>query len=227
MSRIGLEVTKNRMRMNMTQKQLARAIGVSESFIRDVESGSKIVSDELFGKIAKVLDCDAGMLNMFSNDDYIEPKAPVKTIVAKPNVITEAAPVQQVWDDALGNILKTVAVYDYTMDKIISKRQLPIESNKVKGHPKDKVFYLIIADDDMSGLRIHKGDIGFCVLVNGIDKDGIYFLEQNGTRVIRQIKSLDQNDLILISNKNMLRTETVKKKDIKIIGKLIMLEISF
>jgi len=45
------------------------------------------------------------------------------------------------------------------MDKAVDAKQLPIIQNKVEGFPKDKVFYLIIEDDDMSGFRILKDDL--------------------------------------------------------------------
>jgi len=53
----------------------------------------------------------------------------------------------------------TVPVYRYKMDKAVDAKQLPIIQNKVEGFPKDKVFYLIIEDDDMSGFRILKDDL--------------------------------------------------------------------
>jgi len=62
-------------------------------------------------------------------------------------------PVQDIWNDALSGILMTVPVYRYKMDKAVDAKQLPIIQNKVEGFPKDKVFYLIIEDDDMSVLE--------------------------------------------------------------------------
>lgn len=227
MSRIGNEVNKNRIKAGMTQKQLAKAIGVSESFIRDVEAGSKIISDDLFSKIAKVLNCDEGIINLTLADNYVEPKAPIKKEAPKKsNIITENVPVEQIWGEALGSILRSVPIYDFNnMNKPVSKRQMAIENNKINGYPKDKVFYLTIKDSEMSGLRIHEGDIAFCVTTSEVDKDGIYFIEYNGERIVRQLKPLQNDILLMISNKNILRTESVKKKDIKVLAKLIMVEV--
>jgi Predicted transcriptional regulators len=227
-SRIGSEISKNRIKMGWTQKQLGKAVGVSESFIRDIETGSKIVGDELFGKIAKALNVNAESINFFTNDSYVEQKAPVKRVLpTSASTAQESAPVNEVWDDALGNILKTVPVFDYSMEEILAKRQLPISGNKVNGHPKDKVFYLTIQDDDMTGLRICQGDVAFCVMTGDVERDGIYFVESNGRRMVRQLKYIQDGNILMLSNKNSLRTEIVNKKELKVIARVLTLEITF
>lgn len=41
MSRIGQDINKVRLKKGMTPKQLAKALGVSERYILDIESGKK------------------------------------------------------------------------------------------------------------------------------------------------------------------------------------------
>lgn len=235
MSRIGLEINKLRTQKGLTAKQLAKKLGVSETFILDIESGRKILNDELIGRVSKALDFELGPIGLFASEDVFgtagkaeernAPKA-VKTIaqstVRKSDV---QEPVQQVWDDAFGNILKTVPVYNYTMDKLVDKKLLPIEKNKVEGYPKEKVFYLIIDQTDMAGFRIFKGDKALAVLTAEIDTDGFYFVEYNGSRAVRQVKKLQGDKLLLICNKGSLITETVNLKEIKTIARLTKLEI--
>lgn len=228
MSRIGSEISKNRIKMGWTQKQLGKAVGVTESFIRDIETGSKIVGDELFGRIAKALNVNAESISFFTNDSYAEEKTPAKRVLpVSASKAREPAPINEVWDDALGNILKTVPVYDYSMEEILAKRQLPSSGNKVNGHPKDKVFYLTIQDDDMTGLRICQGDIAFCAMTGEVEKDGIYFVESNGRRMVRQLKYIQDGNILMLSNKNSLRTEIVNKKELKVIARVLTLEITF
>ena len=112
------------------------------------------------------------------------------------------------------------------MDKIIATKQLPVVSNKVEGLAKDKVFYLKIEDNDMSGFRIMKEDLALAFSTQEFEKEGIYFIEYNDKRVVRQIKKLDIDKLLLIGNKGSLVTETVALKNIKILARLIRLEIS-
>lgn len=240
MSRIGQEINKLRLKKGMTAKQLAKALGVSEGFVLDIESGKKIISDEMIGRVSKALDFELGPIGLFASEDKFAPgigeddntrtarKAPanaarVPATISKP---TKDEPIQQIWDDAFGNILKTVPVYDYKMDRFIDKRLLPIEKNKVEGYQKEKVFYLIIEDTDMSGFRVFKGDRAFGVLESQIDTDGIYLIEYNGERAVRQVKRLQGDKLLLVYNRSTLITETVGAKDIKVLARLVRLEIN-
>ncbi|OPX44372.1 anaerobic benzoate catabolism transcriptional regulator [Ruminiclostridium hungatei] len=241
MSRIGQEINKLRLQKGLTPKQLARTLGVSEGFILDIESGRKIISDDMIGRVSKALDFELGPIGLFASEDRQADRAdntqrntaPAfaagRTAVqmkAVPKQPVQSQPVQEVWDDAFGNILKTVPVYDYRMDRLLDKKLLPIEKNKVEGFQKEKVFYLDIEDADMSGFRIFKGDRALSVLVGDIDADGIYFVEYNGTRAVRQVKKLQADRLLLVSNKGTLITETVSPKNIKVIARLVKLEIS-
>ena len=238
MSRIGQEINKLRIQKGMSPKQLAKKLGVSEGFVLDIETGKKIVSDDMIGRFSKALDFELGPIGLFASDDIspskhedtgrglqttagIKPKSTINTI----QKAASQQPIQEVWDDAFGNILKTVPIYDYKMDRIIDKKLLPIEKNKVEGFTKEKVFYLNIEDSDMSGFRIYKGDRAFSVLVSEIDKDGIFFVEYNGLRAVRQVKRLQADKLLLIYNKGNLITETISTKEIKVLAKLIKLEI--
>lgn len=237
MSRIGLEINKLRLQKGMSPKQLAKKLGVSEGFILDIETGKKIINDEMIGRVSKALDFELGPIGLFASEDKFAPT--VKEDKSRnsnnstgsritTNAVPKAAPqqpVQEVWDDAFGNILKTVPIYDYRMDKIIDKKLLPIEKNKVEGFQKEKVFYLNIEDSDMSGFRINKGDRAFSVLTNEIVSDGIYLVEYNDIRAVRQVKRLQTDKLLLIYNKGNLVTETISTKNIQVLARLIKLEI--
>lgn len=239
MSRIGQEINKLRLQKGLSAKQLGRTLGVSESFILDIESGKKIISDDMIGRVSKALDFELGPIGLFASEDSntVKYEGNVKNAAASagagrvPNTPVQPKapqnqPVQEVWDDAFGNILKTVPVYDYKMDRLIEKKLLPIEKNKVEGFQKEKVFYLNVQDADMSGFRIFKGDRALCVLTGDIETDGIYFIEYNETRAVRQVKRLQADKLLLVSNKGTLVTETISTKNVKVIARLVKLEIS-
>ena len=188
MSRIGQEISKLRLQKGMTQKQLAKKLGVSEGFILDIESGKKIISDDMIGRVSKALDFELGPIGLFASDDKLadtrnvteNSRSPRSGISPKiqdsASKNTSPQPVQEVWDDAFGNILKTVPVYGYRMDKLIDKKLLPIEKNKVEGFQKEKVFYLNIEDSDMSGFRISKGDRAFRYLLMKLKVMGFILL---------------------------------------------------
>ena len=78
----------------------------------------------------------------------------------------------------------------------------------------------------MSGFRVCKGDLAFCILTNEIDSDGIYLIQYEGSRAVRQVKRLQADKLLLVSNSGNLITEAVGSKAINVLGKLIKVEIT-
>jgi len=55
MNRLGAEIGRLRKELGITQKQLAKLVGVSEGFIIDVESGRRILNEDLIKKFSRVL----------------------------------------------------------------------------------------------------------------------------------------------------------------------------
>ena len=102
---------------------------------------------------------------------------------------------------------------------------MPIIANKVEGFPKEKVFYLTVEDNEMSGFRLAKGDLVLSYQTSEVEKDAIYLLEHGGRRMIRQIKKLDHDKLLLVGNNGSLSTDTVMNKEAKVLARLIRLEI--
>ncbi|HHV29488.1 helix-turn-helix domain-containing protein [Acetivibrio mesophilus] len=218
MSRLGSEIGRLRKELGITQKQLAKLVGVSEGFIADVESGKRILNEDLVKKFSRALRGEVGKLELYeAEENKPEPDANVVKVVEKP--------VQDIWNDALAGILMPVPVYRYKMDKSVDTKQLPIIHNKVEGFPKDKLFYLIIEDNDMSGFRIIKDDLALVYSTHDIDKDGIYFVDYKGKRTVRQIKDIGNGKLLLVSNGARLVTDTIYRKDLNVLGRLIRLEI--
>ncbi|MDP4094525.1 MAG: helix-turn-helix transcriptional regulator [Bacillota bacterium] len=220
MSRLGTEISRLRKEKGMTQKQLAKLAGVAESFIDQVESGRKVLNGTLLARITRILGQEESNYDIYENDEK-----PGDNKTHPKGAKNPPKPVQQVWNDALDSILKAVPVYDYKMDKLLDTRQLPVISNKIEGFPKDKVFYLQLEDNDMSGFRLLKGDLVLACSTAQIEKDALYFIEYNETRVIRQIKVLGSDRILLVSNRGNLSTETAELKNVKVIGKLIRLEV--
>lgn len=220
MSRMGSEICRLRKEAGMTRKQLAKQVGVTEKFIEEVETGKKVLNSELITRVSKALRKEIGQLDLYDEEEVScrpEPDKTVKKVIEKP--------VQEIWTDALAGVIMAVPVYDGKMEKAVGTRQLPIIANKVEGFQKDKVFYLTVEDNEMSGFRLLKGDLVLAFSTQEAEKDSIYFIEQNGARSIRQIKKLDQDKLLLVSNSGSIMTETVSKKAVKIIARLIRLEI--
>ncbi|MGK0465261.1 S24 family peptidase [Clostridium sp.] len=218
MSRIGDKIKQIRESKAVSQKNLGKKIGVSESFINDIEMGKKVINEKFIEKISKILGEEIGDTSIaFQSDEREEERKPKLERPSTKNV-------SEVWNDAFSLVLKDVGIYKYDLIKSIGIKQMPIKSNKIAGYAQDKVLFLEIENDDMLGFRICSGDIAFAHLTHEIENNSISLVDYNGERVLRQIKKLDSNKMLLISNKVTLRTETVSHKDITVIAKLDSVE---
>lgn len=220
MSRVGEKVKGIRNSVGMSQKQLAKKLGVSESFINEIETGKKVINQSLIDRVSKVLGKDINDISMsFEEQVYTEEKS--EKIPNK----KKQEDVKEVWNEAFSSVLKNVPIYKYDMARPIASKQLPLMNNRVDGYAQDKVLYLEIEDDEMIGFRMSKGDLAFGHITHEIENNSICLVEYDNKRVIRQIKKLDNSKLLLLSNKASLRTETIGVKDIKVIAKLDRLEV--
>lgn len=228
MSRVGEKIKDVRIKSGMSQKALAKKLGVAEKFVNEVETGRRIINEALIERVSKVLNTDLNDVSMVVTDeDLNREKASIKekTYLQSKGSSKEKSEVNEVWNQAFGSVLKNVPIYDYSLKKVHGSRQLPVHSNKIEGHSADKVFYLIIEDDDMNGFRIAKNDIAFCHSIKEVENNSICLIEYNNKKAIRQIRKLDNTKALLISNRGSVITETVTIKDIKPIAKLDKVEI--
>ena len=212
MSRVGERIKEAREKSGMTQKALAKKLGVAEKFVNEVETGRKIINESLISKVSKVLNTDLNDINMVVTDEELQKELKAEKQVRQ----TKPAEVNEVWNQAFGSVLKNVPIKGY--------KQLATASNKIDGHTANKVFYLKIENNDMTGYRIQENDLALCYSIKEIENNSICLVEFNGKRVIRQIKKLDNVKALLISNNGSMRTETANIKEVKAIAKLYRIE---
>ena len=220
MSRVGERIKEAREKSGMTQKALAKKLGVAEKFVNEVETGRKIINESLISKVSKVLNTDLNDINMVVTDEELQKELKAEKQVRQ----TKPAEVNEVWNQAFGSVLKNVPIYDYSLAQVKGYKQLATASNKIDGHTANKVFYLKIENNDMTGYRIQENDLALCYSIKEIENNYICLVDFNGKRVIRQIKKLDNVKALLISNNGSMRTETANIKEIKAIAKLYRIE---
>lgn len=220
MSRVGERIKEAREKSGMTQKALAKKLGVAEKFVNEVETGRKIINESLISKVSKVLNTDLNDINMVVTDEELQKELKAEKQVRQ----TKPAEVNEVWNQAFGSVLKNVPIYDYSLAQVKGYKQLATASNKIDGHTANKVFYLKIENNDMTGYRIQENDLALCYSIKEIENNSICLVEFNGKRVIRQIKKLDNVKALLISNNGSMRTETANIKEVKSIVKLYRIE---
>ena len=222
MSRVGEKIKAARLNSGMTQKALAKKLGVAEKYINDLEMGRKVAQESLINKASKILNTDLNDISIVMTDEALmEERKNTLNVKKKP----EKVEVNEVWNDAFSSVLRAVPIYDYNLNTAKGRKELPVHSNKVEGFPQDKVLYLEIQDNEMSGFRMIKGDLAFAHLVKEISNNGIFLVDYKGKRKVRQIKSLGNSKLLLVSNGGALITETVESKEISVIAKLERVDI--
>lgn len=239
MSRLGELLRTERLRRKMTLKQVARLGGVAESYLKDVEEGKKIISDEQARRILKKMGLTEQNEQGFSLED-IAATVDLKTVApssvpppaAKRPAETEKvyeseekAVSGSVWLDALTSVMKRVPVYNAVM-KEVDHRLLPILDGKIEGSSPDKVFFFTAPDDSMRGFRIMKDDI--CLVVPcGSPVDGaVMLVEYNQHRYLRKIKKMDAMNLILQSYDREYAADPVSLPEVNFIGRVVKVEFS-
>lgn len=220
MNRIGDKIKALRNESKMAQKALAKKLGVSEGFINEIEMGRKVANESIISRVEKIFG------KTLDDTDMYEEEKEEKHIFEPAQISnTEKKKTEEIWDEAFGSILKNIPVYKMDMKTVAGFKQMPIISNKIEGFPQDKVFYLKVEDNDMLGLRIGSGDTVFAHKTKEVQNNAINLIEYNDNIIIRQIKIIDKNKLLLISNSGNLRTETVGIKDINILARITKVEI--
>lgn len=226
MSRVGDKIKEARIKNGLSQKALAKKLGVAEKFINEVEMGRRIAQESFIDKASKILKADFNDVSMVVTDEALleERKAmkELKTSFSEKHSNTKQ---EEVWTNAFSSVLKNVPIFDYTLKNSKGYKELPIHSNKVEGFNQDKVLYLEVQDDEMSGFRMLKGDLAFASIVKEPSNNGIFLVDYKGKRAIRQIKLLGNSKALLVSNGGSLLTETMNLNEISVVAKLERLEI--
>ncbi|GAA0749929.1 helix-turn-helix transcriptional regulator [Clostridium sartagoforme] len=226
MSRVGEKIKEARLKSGMSQKVLAKKLGVAEKFINEVEIGRRVAQESFIEKASKILKSDFNDISMVVTDEaLLEERKSIKEANNR-GISREKIEKDEVWTNAFSSVLKNIPIFDYSLKNSKGFKELPIHSNKVEGYSQDKVLYLEVQDDEMSGFRMLKGDLAFSYLVKEISSNGIFLVEYKGKRAIRQVKSLGNSKILLVSNSGSLLTETMNISEVSVLAKLERLEIN-
>ncbi|WP_297631625.1 helix-turn-helix domain-containing protein [uncultured Clostridium sp.] len=224
MSRVGEKIKDARLKANMTQKALAKKLGVAEKYINEVELGRKVAQESFIDKASKILKADFNDISMVVTDEDLMEERKAEKSYSKPQ--KQKTEKNDVWENAFSSVLKNVPIYDYKLKNVLGHKELPIHSNKVEGFPQDKVLYIKVEDDQMSGCRMLTGDIVFANLTNELNSNGYFLVNHNGENKIREIKRLDNSKVLLMSNRGSVMTETVEVRNLQVIAKINRIEIN-
>ena len=72
MSRVGEKIKEARLKSGISQKQLAKKLGVAEKFINEVELGRRVAPENFIEKASKVLKTDFNDMSMVVTDEALQ-----------------------------------------------------------------------------------------------------------------------------------------------------------
>lgn len=229
MSRLGDTIRAARLKAKLSEKALGKKCGLAESFIKDVESGRKIVSDDQAQRIMKVL----GVQNPVSTELEVASEPPVK-LRPKPRayilpVEEQNAPDRQAqaesndaWLDALGGVVKRVPVM--APDGVVIDHVLtPIVSGKIEGGAPDKVLYYRCPDDMLRGFRVYAGDLLLVVPASKAEDDRLMLVEYGGARMVRKLMKLDGGRIQMQAFDHEFSAVVGNLQTVKVLGRCVKL----
>ena len=230
MSLLGDTIKSARIKARMTEKALGKKCGLAESFIKDVESGRKIVSDDQAQRILKVL----GVANPVSTELEVAAEPAVK-LRPKPRAYVISAEEQaetarraaeessDAWLDALGGVVKRVPVMSpdgLVIDHVLT----PIVNGRIEGGAPDKVIYYRCPDDMLRGFRVHAGDLLLIVPATKAEDGALMLVEYGGERMVRKLLKLDGGRIQLQAFDHEFTATVGTIMDVKVLGRCVRLE---
>lgn len=233
MTRLGETIKKARLGAKMTEKALAKKCGVAESFIKEVEAGRRIVSDDQAQRILKAL----GVKNPVSAELEVANEGKVKLrpkprpyIIPVPQPEKKETPEEthaageaaDAWLDALGGVVKRVPVIgedNVVIDHVLT----PVIGGKIEGGHPEKVLYYRCPDDSLRGFRIYAGDLLLTVPAKAVVSNAIMLIQRDGQRIARKITKMDGGRLNVQSFDVDFVSEILPAQDVYVLGLCVKL----
>lgn len=224
MNRLAVKIKEARIKAKLTEKELAKKCGLSESYIIQIESGRKVINEKAAEKILGKL----GERVEFGYEEALKEEAlpKAKEVKKESQPRGEFYSIQPTgqWADALANIIKKYPIYEMNTNKVIGHRDLPILEKKIAGYHWEKLSFVQAVDNEMEALRIKKGDIVMICATNEIHNNSLYLFEMNHKRMIRQLRREPNNRVSLSTGAKGHQPVVTDLHKIKLIGKCVKVE---
>ena len=218
MSRLGDMIRSQRIKYNMTAKQLARKCGVSEAFVLEIESGKRIANDIIATRMLKAMGPVDEVMPNLDVQAAQEPQEPVRPApVAKKEKAPTLRPegeVSDAWKDALSGVIKRVPVLDQN-GKTVGHRMLAAPDGRIEGARAETVFYFAVPDDTMRTYRFLREDLLLCVPQTAIRHDAFMVVQLGQQRLVRRVRKVEGNKAELIWFDSAQRSQIVATSELK------------
>ena len=233
MNRLAIKIKEARLKANMSEKDLAKACGQNINYILQIESGKKVINEQIAENILKILgekvDFFGDVETHKQDESKVKTSGSVSSAQVKPNSPkTTTPPVQAItpneeWQGALAGIIKSYPIQEERSAKVVGYKDLPILSKKIDGFHYEKILFIKVTDSELAKFRILKQDVVMAILANEIQGQGIYYIEVNRVKMIKYIVKTQNNKCIYSNGSTETETE-VDLKEIKILGRIVKVE---
>lgn len=231
MSRVGENIKKVREAAGLSPKALAKKIGVSESFLIDVELGRRVVNEAMIQRFSKVLGRNVSELGLdsfesavFKEEKEIQRQSRIKEAPRKAEPSAQSAPRNEVWDQAFGSNLKSVPVYGPAFEQAVGQRLYPVENGRIHGLTADKAVLIRQDSNDLAGYGILHGSELLGAPLRDLSQNGFYLIALGNRNVIRKVKLLGNGNVLLLRREDREISETVSQKSVKALLHFVRVE---
>ena len=227
-TRIGDTVRTNRIKSGQTEKQLAKKTGLAESFIKEVELGKRIPSEDQVRRILKACGSEDNVGTEITAASEPVSAAPApRPVLRQSKPLPKPAPVDpkatgDAWLAALGGLLKKVPVFD-ELSRQCGEELVPAPDKKIQGYPSEKVYMFRLPDETLAGYAMHRGDLLLVVPDKQPADNAFMLLSIKGVSCVRRVKKLDDSHLMLSSFDREPRMETVLWGEVRLMGRCVRL----
>ncbi len=219
MNRLAQKIKDTRIKSKMTEKELAAKAGIQLSYLLQVESGKKVINEQMAEKILSVM----GEEVQFISDNQQEPeKAKPKSTPVRESVKPITPNAQ--WESVLAGVIQKYPVTGESSGKVLEYKELSIVHKKIDGIHFEKIMFVKVEQSDLPQLRIKKGDVISLHMMNTVENDSVYYLEVGGVRQIRMVRMDSSRKLQLLKGINDDSPQIFNPIEVKVIGKCIKVE---
>ncbi len=227
MNLIAEKIKNGRIKAGISEKTLAKKCGLSENYIKLIESGKKVINELSAQKIFKVLGVDVDLLQQGANLSRMDVQSKQlneadkkRVSVKKETVIIE--PNDQ-WSDALAHIIKQFPVIDLLTGKTVATKEIPVLGKNVEGCPWNKTRFYRVADDQLVHLRVKKDDVVMICETEEVINGKLMLIEVEGHRIIRKIWK-DNNKMTISSGAHNEEPARYSVDQVQILGQCVKVE---
>lgn len=227
MNSVAEKIRAARSKAGISEKALAKKCGLSESYIKQIETGKKVINEQAAQKIFQVLGVDADLLQQGSRilASDVKPTQTTDLDRKKQRVKQENISIEpnEQWSDALAHIIKQFPVIDLLSGKTIGIKEVPVLGKKIEECQWNKIRFFRVSDNLLAHLRIKSDDIVMVCETEEIINGKLMAFEMNGRCYLRKMWK-NKKKLLISTGLNNEEPVEYDAEKVRVIGQCLKVE---